>query len=116
MSSTSRLILGIAAGICTAGFVVVSAWLPLVLLLAAFTALITAACLIRTGRSMAVRCIGAVVFLSCMGYVVASWNTPKFNQSLRAMSVFGLPAAYVAIRKKYPTWGYHAAAFQEERD
>lgn len=114
MSNTPRRILGLAALVCTIGFVGVSFWSPPALLFAGFTSLIFAACFFSTGRSKVVRIIGAVVLLASSGNVLAQWNTPDLYRSLVGMTVLGLPAAYVAIWGEYPSWGRDAIAFRDD--
>ncbi len=76
-----------------------------------FCWLITLACVLPGSRQVTLRIIGAVVLAVCLFCNVYALDDPRFPKSLIATLVFGLPAGYVAITGRYPSWGKAAIAF-----
>jgi hypothetical protein len=83
----------------------------------AFCLLIAVACFSARLRGVAVRVIGALVFLAYTSYLVSELIAAHHAQEshwIRAaigLAVFGLAGLYVTIWGKYPAWGYGSKAF-----
>jgi Na+-driven multidrug efflux pump len=79
------------------------------------------ACFLPAIRPIALRLIGATVFLVFFGYLAgmvisgplqgSSRGEMSLINSIVGFLVFGLPAGYVAVKGQYPRWGRHALAF-----
>jgi hypothetical protein len=76
--------------------------------LAALCALIGIACLSPASRA-ATHCRTGL--LVTFGYVYAQRDSENLTKALMAFAAFGLPAGYVAISGRYPTWGRYASVF-----
>jgi hypothetical protein len=93
-------------------------------ILSAFSGLGAIACLVPASRPVTLRLVGGVVFLACLGYMIEmllrgpvlgkSRADQSLVNSIFALVAFGLPAGYVAIRGRYPSWGRHASSFGAE--
>lgn len=79
--------------------------------MAFFCALVVVACMWRASRPLALRLIGAPVFLLYVANVYARLNTDELSWAITGFIVFGLPAAYVTVYGRYPPWGRFAAVF-----
>lgn len=82
---------------------------------AGFCVLIAVACFPGRGRAVAVRIIGAAVFVACVGYIFDQWklpvdllhsqrSDPNIINAVVAFLTFGLPGGYVAVTGKFPRW------------
>lgn len=91
-------------------------------LVADFCGLISIACLIPKWKAVAIRLIGASIFLVSIMYVIdqlggpfyTNRSSPSLVNSVLFFLVFGLPSGYVMIFGIYPAWGKCAAAFREK--
>jgi hypothetical protein len=123
MSAGARITLAIVTILCAAGFAAVGILAPELPSgpwpcygLAAFCGLIALACLARSSRPVALRIIGAVVFLGYVAFADDSIDDGNLFRAIAGLIVWGLPAGYVAIWGAYPAWGRASAAFRSERD
>lgn len=131
MSRGACIVLGIVLGVLAFAFAGVAWFISQLqgmraaaigmVLLGGFCLAGALACLLPAIRPIALRLIGATVFLAFFGYLVGMViSGPLLGNSRGEMSlinstvgflVFGLPAGYVAVKGQYPRWGRHAAAF-----
>jgi len=92
-----------------------------------FLGMIVIACFSRTGRPVAVRVIGAVVFFAYLAYFLYEFLAPipqayqgiaqeHWVNALLGLLLIGLPGLYVAGAGKYPHWGIHAKGFKSSDD
>jgi hypothetical protein len=124
MSFGARLTLAIASGLIAIAFSAVALTigprLPLgswpFYLLTVFCLSISVACLSPVSRPITLRLIGSVVFLATAAFVYSERNSNEWVGTILAFAVFGLPAGYVAVTGRYPSWGEHAAAFEGDSD
>lgn len=111
MSPAARWILGIAA-IFFAVMVVPSAFdIPALWCFVVFLLLIAVSCFSQRARPIAVRIIGASVFILFVWYVIGEIGKPSMPRAILGLLVWGLPGGYVAVTGKYPSWGRGVAAF-----
>ena len=131
MSRGARVLLAIAMLPCALGFAAIGAMSgesapsgPLIsYATAAFCALIALAALSEASRPISLRLIGLVVFATSVWFVGATWTAdgapgdggarprPTLRNALAGFCALGLPAAYVMIFGRYPTWGRGSGAF-----
>jgi hypothetical protein len=123
MSAGARITLAIVTILCAAGFAVVGSYLGPELPagpwpfygLAAFCGLIALACLARGSRPVALRIIGAVIFLGYVAFAYDSIDEGNLFRAVAGLMVWGVPAGYVAIWGAYPPWGRASAALRSEK-
>ncbi|MBH8575136.1 hypothetical protein I8752_19375 [Nostocaceae cyanobacterium CENA369] len=111
MSPTARWILGIAAILFTL-MVIPSAFdIPALWGLVVFLLLIAVSCFSKRARPIAIRLIAATVLTMYICYVISEIGKPSLPKAIAGLCVWGLPAGFVAITGKYPSWGHGSAAF-----
>lgn len=110
MSSTIRIIIGLIATVGAIGFLYVASPLggqlpvgpwPFVGM-AVFWALVAIACFSEKCRPLALRFIGATVFLVYAAYAFSSYGDETFSKALAGFVCIGLPAGYLAFTGKPP--------------
>ena len=120
MSASARLVLGLVSLLLALGFVYAGSLFQsdpstnhvAAYALAIFCVLIAVACLIRRSQPITLRILGVVVLIAYTWYVVDGSDVLR---ALVGLVVFGLPAAYVVVTGKYPSWGKASAAFRGSR-
>ncbi|WP_146138579.1 hypothetical protein [Chamaesiphon polymorphus] len=118
MSRGSRIAIGIAALLSAAAFLK-SAFNPVGLptgamtfyAMALFCGIIAMACFFPKGHPVTLRIIGSVILGSYITYVCSSFGTPNFGRSVIGLFMWGIPSGYLAIKGKYPSWGFGSAGF-----
>ena len=125
MSTGSRVALGVACSLIGIAFAILAALYGDVFFgerfpwpfygLAVFCALIALACLVPRSRPVALRLIGAVVFVAFALYAYGSYRTPNFTQALVGFCVFGVPAGFLIVLGRYPGWGSESGAVNGSR-
>ena len=118
MSRGSRIAIGIAALLSAAAFLK-SAFNPIGLPVGAivfygmalFCGIIAMACFFPKGNPVTLRIIGVVIFSSYIIYWCSSFGTQNFTRATIGFLMWGIPSGYLAVKGKYPSWGYGAAGF-----
>jgi len=84
--------------------------------LAAFCGVVASACLVRQGRPLMLRIIGAVICIAFVASAPGMFKSGKVIQALGGLFVFALPCGYLALTGKYPIWGEAGAVFGEKKE
>ena len=119
VSAGSRIIIAAISLVCAAGFFLTAldpSGLPagshVFYGLAAFCVVVAIACLFPKSHPITLRMIGTIIFCIYVAYVGDSLHSHNLVRALVGLIVIGLPAGYLGIKGKYPSWGRFGQAFR----
>lgn len=112
VSAGSRIIIAAISLVCAAGFFLTALDFSAVPAnahafygLASFSLVVAIASLFPKSHPITLRMIGTLIFCGYMVYAGNSLHSSHLLQALVASVSCGLPAGYLAITGKYPSWG-----------